>query len=203
MWAEWTEEDLIRMTYLEPWLWPWLALFWPLLCSRARWYTHSWITLAARTRFIRMSRWCTLTFAKTKDSTWTEIKHYKTSHLLIGCFDKSWENWRNGEVFFVLFMFCLLEAGQKCGSENGFITSTCRVSSINISKFWGFKMIKIIFPVNKYLYVGKNPQNSVRLYQEKVKHLRKDKCTVWSDNFGDLYGTLKTENQNIAFLITW
>lgn len=100
-------------------------------------------------------------------------------------------------------MFCLLEAGQKCGSENGFITSTCRVSSLNISKFWGFKMIKIIFPVNKYLYVGKTPQNSVRLYQEKVKHLRKDKCTVWSDNFGDLYGTLKAENQNIAFLYTW
>lgn len=140
-----------------------------------------------------MSRWCTPTFAKTEDITWTEIKPLEILHLLIGCFDKSWENWRDGEVVFFLFIFCLLESGQKCGKF--------RVSSIIISKFWGVKMIKIFFPVNKYLYVEK-PQNSVRLYQENVKHLRNDKCTVGSDNFGDLYETLKAENKSTAFLYT-
>lgn len=41
-------------------------------CSRARWYTPSWITQAAKTHSIRWSQWSTLTFVKTEDEPGTK-----------------------------------------------------------------------------------------------------------------------------------
>lgn len=114
-----------------------------LLCSRARWYTHSWITRAARTRSIRMNRWCTPTFAKTEDNPWTKIKLIRSPYQLF-----SWEYWRNGAVFSVLFVFSFhtLSSGNMrkdkrvtAKAQASRIPSGCQALS---SKFWVVKPIE-------------------------------------------------------------
>lgn len=113
-----------------------------LLCSRARWYTHSWITRAARTRSIRMNRWSTPTFAKTEDNPWTKTKLIRSPYQLffLGILEK-WCSFLCSFCFFFSY-FVLWNRKDKrvtAKAQTSRKPSGCQALS---SKFWVVKPIE-------------------------------------------------------------
>lgn len=125
-----------------------------LLCSRARWYTHSWITRAARTRSIRMNRWCTPTFAKTEDNPWTKIKLIRSPYQLffLGMSEK-WCSFLLSFCFF-LFVFCPLESRVKTKGWQRRPKHHVHLQAVKRyhPNFGSLNRWNVILPVNNHLY---------------------------------------------------
>lgn len=74
------------------------------LCFRARWYTPSWITQAAKTHSIRWSRWSTPTFGKTEAETGSKkVTDLSLSYQLLLGWVGIFQQWIGAGFFCLVF----------------------------------------------------------------------------------------------------